>query len=39
VRRLIEHALPHLGVLSFAEIPRSVSVTTSVPVEVSTHAA
>ena len=39
VRRLIEHALPHLGVLSFAEVPRSVSVTTSVPVEVSSHAA
>jgi flagellar biosynthesis protein FlhA len=38
VRRLVEPALPHLGVLSFAEIPRSVTLTSSIPVEVSSHA-
>jgi flagellar biosynthesis protein FlhA len=39
LRRLLEPALPHLGVLSFAEIPRSVSVSSSIPVEVTSHAA
>src|SRR5262249_2028317 len=39
VRRLLERAVPHLGVLSFAEIPSSVTLTSSIPVEVTTHAA
>jgi flagellar biosynthesis protein FlhA len=39
VRRLLERALPHLGVLSFAEIPSSVTLTSSIPVEVTTNAA
>ena len=39
VRRLLERSLPHLGVLSFAEVPSSVTLTTSIPVEVMTNAA
>jgi flagellar biosynthesis protein FlhA len=39
VRRLLERSLPHLGVLSFAEVPSSVTLTSSIPVEVMTNAA
>jgi len=39
VRRLLERTLPHLGVLSFAEIPSSVTLMSSIPVEVPTNAA
>jgi flagellar biosynthesis protein FlhA len=38
VRRLVERALPHLGVLSFAEVPSAVTLAASTPVEVATHA-
>jgi flagellar biosynthesis protein FlhA len=38
LRRLIEQALPTVGVLSFAEIPAAVKITSSIPVEVSPHA-
>jgi flagellar biosynthesis protein FlhA len=38
VRRLVDRTLPHLGVLSFAEIPSSVTLTSSIPVEVHAHA-
>ncbi len=38
VRRLLDRTLPHLGVLSFAEIPSSVTLTSSIPVEVHAHA-
>ncbi len=38
VRRLLDRTLPHLGVLSFAEIPSSVTLTSSIPVEVHVHA-
>ena len=38
VRRLLDRTLPHLGVLSFAEIPPSVTLTSSIPVEVHAHA-
>ncbi|MBI4246526.1 MAG: FHIPEP family type III secretion protein, partial [Candidatus Rokubacteria bacterium] len=34
-RRLLTRTFPHLGVLSFAEVPGSVNVSTSFPVEVS----
>jgi flagellar biosynthesis protein FlhA len=34
VRRLLARTFPHLGVLSFAEIPGSVTLSSSVPVEV-----
>ncbi len=34
VRRLLARTFPHLGVLSFAEIPPSVSLRSSLPVEV-----
>jgi flagellar biosynthesis protein FlhA len=38
VRRLLDRSLPHLGVLSFAEVPPSVTLTSSIPVEVHAHA-
>jgi len=38
VRRLVDRSLPHLGVLSFAEIPSAVTLTSSIPVEVQAHA-
>jgi flagellar biosynthesis protein FlhA len=38
VRRLLDRSLPHLGVLSFAEVPPSVTLSSSIPVEVHTHA-
>lgn len=34
-RRLIARTFPHLGVLSFAEIPPSVTLSSSIPVEVA----
>jgi flagellar biosynthesis protein FlhA len=33
LRRMVERALPHLGVLSFAEVPSSVTLVSSIPVE------
>jgi flagellar biosynthesis protein FlhA len=39
LRRIVERALPHIGVLSFAEIPSTVTLTSSIPVEVLSHAA
>ena len=33
VRRLLERTLPHLGVLSFAEIPSTLTLTSTLPVE------
>jgi len=38
IRRLMERALPHLGILSFAEIPGSVTLASSISVEVPAHA-
>ncbi|MFQ5828960.1 MAG: flagellar biosynthesis protein FlhA [Candidatus Methylomirabilia bacterium] len=38
VRRLLERSFPHLGVLSFGEIPSTVTLQSSFPVEVE-HAA
>jgi flagellar biosynthesis protein FlhA len=38
IRRLLERSFPHLGVLSFAEIPSSVTLGPSLPVEVPHHA-
>jgi flagellar biosynthesis protein FlhA len=38
LRRLIEHALPSVGVLSFGEIPSAVKITSSIPVEVALNA-
>jgi flagellar biosynthesis protein FlhA len=38
VRRLFEPAMPHLGVLSVAEIPRTVTLGPSIAVEVPSHA-
>jgi flagellar biosynthesis component FlhA len=38
LRRLIEHALPSVGVLSFGEIPSAVKITSSIPVEASVNA-
>jgi flagellar biosynthesis protein FlhA len=38
LRRLVEHALPGVGVLAFGEVPAAVTLTTSIPVEVAAHA-
>ncbi len=35
VRRLLGRPFPHLGVLSFAEVPGSITLTSSLPVEVA----
>jgi flagellar biosynthesis protein FlhA len=35
VRRLLSRTFPHLGVLSFADVPSSITLTTSLSVEVS----
>jgi flagellar biosynthesis protein FlhA len=35
VRRVLSRAFPHLAVLSFAEIPSSITLTSNFPVEVA----